>query len=136
MRASNAAFATISQQGPIEVLLYYLRAVPQLFGEELMTILPFLALIYLFATRLKTGRVTAMVLAWLLTAVLFAAAHLHTYGWNLVQALGGVGVARLVLTLPYIITKSLWVATGTHVLNDWVFFSVGLVGGTGIDTTG
>jgi hypothetical protein len=59
--------------------------------------------------------------------LLFAAAHLPTYGWNVVQTLSGVGVARLILTLPYIMTRNLWVSSGAHVLNDWTMFSASLL---------
>jgi hypothetical protein len=124
----NPGVAALAEQSPADILIYYLRAVPQLLGEELMTILPFLALMYLFTARMKTGRVTAIVLAWVLTGVLFAVEHLPTYDWNMIQALGGVGIARLALTLPYIMTKNLWVSTGAHVLNDWATFSVSLLG--------
>jgi membrane protease YdiL (CAAX protease family) len=124
---TNATVAGLADQGGGELVLSYLRAAIQLVGEEIMTILPFLALIWLFAQKMKTGRVTAIVLAWLITAVLFAAEHLPTYGWNFVQALTGVGVARLVLTLPYIMTKNLWVSAGAHILNDWIMFSLSLL---------
>jgi predicted permease len=67
----NAAVSGLASQSLADIVLFYLRAVAQLFGEELMTILPFLALMHLFAARMKTGRVTAIVLAWLLTGVLF-----------------------------------------------------------------
>jgi membrane protease YdiL (CAAX protease family) len=53
---------------------------------------------------------------------------LPTYGWNILQALAGVGVARLVLTIPYIVTKNIWVCTGAHILNDWIFFGIALLG--------
>jgi membrane protease YdiL (CAAX protease family) len=35
-----------------------------------------------------------------------------------VQALVGIGAARLVLTLAYIRTKNIAVSTGAHILND------------------
>ncbi len=66
-------------------------------------------------------------LSTLLIGVLFAAVHLPSYGWNVLQVLSGVGIARLVLTIPYIITKNIWVWTGAHILNDWAFFGFALV---------
>jgi len=125
---ANPAVAGLSQQSTADIFIFYIRTLIQLFGEEVMTILPFLALLWFFTTRMKTGRVTAVLLAWVVTAVLFAAEHLSTYGWNFLQALTGVGVARLVLTLPYIITKNIWVGTGAHILNDWIMFTVSLLG--------
>jgi membrane protease YdiL (CAAX protease family) len=120
----NATVAGLADLGAGELVLSYLRAAIQLVGEEVMTILPFLGLLYLFATRMRTRRTTAILLAWVITALLFAAAHLPTYGWNILQVLSGVGIARLVLTLPYILTKNLWVSSGAHILNDWMMFSV------------
>ena len=37
-------------------------------------------------------------------------------------------VARLILLLPYIMTKNIWVSTGAHILNDWTLFIIALLG--------
>jgi membrane protease YdiL (CAAX protease family) len=50
---------------------------------------------------------------------MFGALHLPTYGWNWIQCLVIIGGARLVLTLPYIMTRNIWVSTGAHIINDW-----------------
>ena len=110
--------------------MFFARTALQLLGEEVMTILPFLALLALCTRGLGMGRRSAMVVAWLLSAVLFALAHLPAYGWNLLQCLVVIGSARLVLTLPWIMTKNLWVSTGAHVINDWLLFSMGLLAAT------
>lgn len=122
---ANPAVVGVASLPLADRILFFAKTLPQLLGEEICSILPFLALLYLFVTRLRLGRKTAMVLAALLTGLLFAAAHLPTYGWNIPQAVLGVGIARLVLLLPYIMTKNIWVSTGAHVLNDW--FSFGFV---------
>jgi hypothetical protein len=119
----NATIAGLADQNAGDLVLSYLRAAIQLVGEEIMTILPFLGLLHVFVTRMKTRRATAILVAWVITAFLFAAAHLPTYGWNILQTLSGVGIARLVLTLPYIMTKNLWVSSGAHILNDWMMFT-------------
>jgi CAAX protease family protein len=85
---ANEAVSGLASQSTMDVALFYLRAIPQLLGEELMTILPFLTLLYLFAGRMKMGRGTAILLAWVLTGVLFAAEHIHTYHWNVVRSAG------------------------------------------------
>lgn len=79
---------------------------------------------YFFFSRMKLSRKTSIVLAWLLSAVLFGMAHLPTYGWNLFQCLVVIGSARLILLLPYIKTKNIWVSTGAHIINDWTFFGL------------
>ena len=124
---SNPGISALSDETALDRTLFFARAVPQLFGEEVFSILPFLAMLWLFTQR-GMSRKGAIVAAMLLTAVLFAAAHLPTYGWNVLQALGGVGVARLVLIVPYLITKNIWVSTGAHILNDWMFFGLTLMG--------
>ncbi|RZT88472.1 hypothetical protein EV383_5414 [Pseudonocardia sediminis] len=95
----------------------------QLLGEELLTMLPFLALLHVLTARAGLSHRPAVLLAWLATAVWFGALHLPTYDWNVAQALLIIGSARLVLTLAYIRTKNLWVSTGAHILYD----SIGLV---------
>ncbi len=124
---SNAAMTGLATQTVQERALLFLKAVPQLFGEELLSILPFLAILYWLVSKRGMSRTGAVVLSTLLIGVLFAAVHLPSYGWNVLQVLGGVGIARIVLTIPYIITKNIWVCTGAHILNDWAFFGFALV---------
>ena len=69
-----------------------------------------------------------MVVASLLSAVWFGAAHLPTYDWNFAQCFLIIGIARLVLNLAYYRTKNILVSTGAHVLNDWIEFTIVSVG--------
>jgi membrane protease YdiL (CAAX protease family) len=34
----------------------------------------------------------------------------------------GIGFARVILTLAYIVTRNLWVSAGAHIINDWTGF--------------
>lgn len=124
--SANPALAMLASSGWPERAVFLASTAPQLFGEELVTVLPFLAILAMLHTRLNVPRRVAIVLAWLGSAILFGAMHLQTYDWHLVQALGGIGAIRLVLTLPYLITRSIWASTITHVLNDWSLFFVGI----------
>tara|TARA_R110000764_G_scaffold8822_1_gene29097 strand:- start:1392 stop:2189 length:798 start_codon:yes stop_codon:yes gene_type:complete len=112
-----------------ETVLFYLKTLPQLFGEEVVSILPFLALLWLCHQKLQLSRKSALLLAWLGTALFFGAIHLPTYGWNWVQCFLVIGSARLVLLLGYIITKNIWVSTGAHIINDWLIFTLIVVMG-------
>jgi len=135
----STANQAISGAGTMEggaQLLLFLRTGLQLFGEEVMSILPFLALLYWLAGRRGMSRKSAIIAATLIVAVLFAAAHLHTYDWNVAQALMGVGVARIVLLIPYIITKNIWVSTGAHILNDWIMLGVSILAASGAASAG
>ncbi|MEW5684017.1 MAG: CPBP family intramembrane glutamic endopeptidase [Pseudomonadota bacterium] len=96
----------------------------QLVGEEVITLVPFLAILTVATGRLHSGsrlprRPAAIGLAWVGSALVFAALHLPTYDWRIVQTLAVIGVARLVLTAPYLITRNLWSSVIAHVANDW-----------------
>lgn len=123
---ANSNGATDGIHGAAEVTSFYVGTAIQLFGEELFSILPFLAVLS-FCFRGGMPRKRAILVAWLVTAVWFGAAHLPTYGWNPVQAFLIIGVARLVLTLAYIRTKNIAVSTGAHIINDWVLFTFAIV---------
>lgn len=105
---------------------FFLAIAPQLMGEEVVTILPLLALIYALTAKLGWSRRAAVLVSWVATALLFGAIHLPTYDWNLVQCFVIIGAARLVLSGAYLWTKNLWVSTGAHIINDWVLFGLPL----------
>lgn len=126
---ANAAADGLAQAGALEILAFYVGTAIQLMGEEVFTMLPFLAIMYFFYRKGKVSRKAAIIWAWVLTAIWFGAAHLPTYGWNVAQAILIIGSARIVLTLAYIRTKNLWVSYGAHLLNDWVIFTAILVAG-------
>lgn len=125
--SANPVFGTLSTDSAVNRVIHFTVMVPQLLGEELFTILPFLACLWLFHTRLGLPRRTAIVAAWIVSAIPFALVHLPTYGWNLTQCLVIIGGARLVLSLAYLATRNLWVSTGAHVLNDWTLFGASLL---------
>ncbi|OYW14746.1 MAG: hypothetical protein B7Y82_03725 [Sphingomonadales bacterium 32-65-25] len=125
----NAGIADAGQMEGARLFNFFAKVAPQLLGEELLTILPFLAILAFCHDRLGFGRNPSAVIAWLLSAAAFGLVHLPTYNWNLVQCLVVIGSARLVLTWAYVWTKNIWVSTGAHIINDWV-----LIGSTVILT--
>lgn len=120
---ANTATQGLAAGGAPEIVTFYIGTAIQLLGEELFSILPFLAIVYVLYAKVKLSRKSSVIIAWLVVAVYFGAAHLPTYGWNVAQALLIIGVARLVLTLAYIRTKNILVSTGAHILNDWFGFT-------------
>ena len=126
--APNAATAILSGMDTAGRVAYFAKTVPQLFGEEVVTLLPFLALMYVLTTWFGIGRKGAIVGAWLVSSLLFGLIHLPTYDWNLVQCIVIIGTARVVLTLAWMMTKNIWVSTGAHIINDWLLFSMSLLG--------
>lgn len=125
--SANPVFDVLVHDSTSDRWLFALQSLPQLLGEEVLTMLPFLALMTLFTARAGWSRRTAIVAAWLISALIFGLAHLPTYQWNWVQCVVVIGSARLVLSLAYLCTRNLWVSTLAHVLNDWTLFSLGLL---------
>lgn len=126
--SSNASASQLGSLDTVERIAFFAKTLPQLLGEEVITILPFLALLQWLTQSLRWGRKRAVVVAWVCTSVMFGLLHLPTYDWNWLQCIVVIGGARMVLTLPWIMTKNLWVSTGAHITNDWILFGVGLVG--------
>lgn len=126
--SSNASTAQLGNLDTAGRMAFYAKTVPQLFGEEVITLLPFLALLTWLTRSAKWSRRAAILGAWVITSVVFGLLHLPTYDWNLIQCVVVIGTARMMLTLPWIMTKNIWVSTGAHVINDWILFSLSLVG--------
>lgn len=124
---ANEATNSVLDGGIWNVIGFYVGTFIQLFGEELVTILPFLAILYWLHAKFNVPRKWAIFLALIVTAISFGAMHLPTYGWNVIQAIVLIGIARIVLTLAFIRTKNILVSFGAHVLNDWVTFTLALV---------
>ena len=119
----NAELAASSTTG---LLLELARAAVQLVGEEIMTILPFLAILTLCVRAWSWSRRSAILAGWIGSSLLFGAAHLPTYGWEVAQCFVVIGAARIVLTIPYLITRNLWVSYGAHLINDVALFATPL----------
>lgn len=116
----------VSDPTPAWLVPIYATTAIQLFGEEMITIVPFLFVLWVAVNRLGLSRMTGVIMAWVGSALLFAVIHLPTYGWNLMQVFLLIGPVRLVLTLAYMKTKSIWASTIAHVLNDWTMFTTSI----------
>jgi uncharacterized protein len=121
---ANAGIADAAQLGGAQLANFFAKVAVQLLGEELMTILPFLAILALSRKLTGMGRNAALIVAWLASAVAFGLVHLPTYDWNFIQCVVVIGSARLVLTWAYIWSKNIWVSTGAHIINDWTLIAV------------
>lgn len=124
----NPGVAALAQSSRADQAIFLAGSIPQLIGEEVVTIIPFLALLSVLTRTLGTSARTAVIVAWLVSALWFAAIHLPTYRWNVAQCLLLIGGARLVLTLAYLKTRNVWVSAGAHILNDWATFTLSIAG--------
>lgn len=120
--SDNPVSLQVGEMTALELAGRLIPTIPQLIGEELFGILPFLAVLWLCITRLGMSRRTGIAIALVISALIFGAAHLPTYDWNFGQALIGIGSARIFLTLAFIASRNLWVSSGAHILNDWTGF--------------
>lgn len=133
--SDNPVSLQIGEMTALELAGRLIPTIPQLVGEELFGILPFLAVLWLCITHLGMSRRAGITIALLISALIFGAAHLPTYDWHYGQALIGIGSARILLTLAFIATRNLWVSSGAHILNDWIGFLFAFsVGHAPIDT--
>lgn len=118
----NPVGSAMGETGILGRVLFFPGSALSLFGEELFSILLFLPLLQLFVSGWKVPRGLSITLTTLIVAVIFGLAHLPTYDWNVLQVLLIISVARIVLLLPWLITKNIWVCTGAHIINDWIGF--------------
>lgn len=118
----------VSELSSTDLALLLVRSGIQLVGEETVTILPLLAVMWFCFQRLHWSRSRSLVAGVVVSTLLFAAMHLPTYGWNVIQCFGVIGVARLVMTVSYLLTGNLAVSIGAHVLHDWALFFMSFAG--------
>ena len=76
---SNAANAQLAASDTAGRIAFFAKTIPQLFGEEVVTLLPFLALMTLLSNRFGVGRKGAIVGAWLVSSLLFGLSLIHIY---------------------------------------------------------
>ncbi|WP_169741059.1 CPBP family intramembrane glutamic endopeptidase [Carnobacterium gallinarum] len=110
----------------LTIILRLLTTLPQLLGEELLTILPFLMLLRLL-TSYSISEKKAGILALIVTSIGFGLLHLPTYNWNLLQCLLIISLARIPFTLVYMKTKNIYISWLSHVLYDWTVFIVAIL---------
>lgn len=91
----NAAGALLAEMGTGERVAFFAKMVPQLLGEEVITLLPFLALMHWATHHFGMRRKGAIIAAWLVSSLVFGLIHLPTYDWNFVQCVVIIGSARL-----------------------------------------
>jgi uncharacterized protein len=120
---ANAVIADAVNLDRTHLFNFFGKVALQLLGEEVITILPFLAVLAFCHIKVGLGRKTSVLAAWLISALAFGLAHLPTYDWNIVQCLVVIGSARLVLTWAYVWTKNICVSTGAHIINDWAIMA-------------
>ncbi len=124
--ASNPAGDMVATASGLDQVLFFLWSAVQLLGEEIFTILIFLGV--MAGLNRVMARKLALCLALLVASIIFGLVHLPTYQGHMIQAVALVPI-RIVLLIPFIITRNIWTSTGAHVLNDWTTFGMAAVAG-------
>lgn len=128
---SNTVATSVASMSFAETLVFLAPTLIQLVGEEVVTILPLLAVLWLCVNRFGMARRTGIIVAVIVSTIWFAALHLPTYDWNVLQCLFTIGTARIVLTMAYLLTRNLWVSSLAHIINDWSLFFMSFLFGHG-----
>lgn len=95
----------------------------QLVIEEIFFIIWFL---FLYHKVILGGSGLRTVIAWIGSSLAFGAMHLSTYNYNIIQALIGIGIIRMGMSIIYIRRKNLTLAYLVHVLYDLLILSATL----------
>lgn len=127
---ANPAGDMLTTASGLDKVLFFGWSAVQLLGEEIFTVLIFLGSLALLHRAMPRKR--ALCLAVLVASIIFGLAHLPTYQGNMAQAAALIPI-RIVLLLPYLITRNIWVSTSTHILNDWTTFGMVVYAGLQAD---
>ena len=128
--AANPAGDMLTTASGLDKVLFFGWSAVQLLGEEIFTVLIFLGSLALLHRAMP--RKSALCLAVLVASIIFGLVHLPTYQGNMAQAVALIPI-RIVLLLPYLITRNIWASTGTHILNDWTTFGMVVYAGLQAD---
>ena len=101
-------------------LILIIRALIQLLGEELVKFIPLIiAAAYLYKS---IGRKAAIIVAIIITQIIFALFHIPAYGFAMGFLLLHIGFGSIVLPLVYVKTKNVIICYLIHFLFDLVTF--------------
>ncbi|SDS52020.1 hypothetical protein SAMN05444162_1652 [Paenibacillaceae bacterium GAS479] len=107
-----------SNPGAQHISETFLILVPSLIGEELMVMVPLL-----IGANWLGGSKKAVVIMIIITTVIFGAAHLQTYNFDYLQV-AIIGLIRVPFTIASLRNKSIITGTATHIIYDFMSFSL------------
>ena len=122
----NAAINIHHENGWAAFLLARVTDLIQLLGEEFLAIISFLAFTQL-ANHWNWSRKTALVFGLVLSSILFGVYHISTYDYNVGYAIIGLFLGRMVMTIAFMRTKSIWASFLVHYIYDFIGFYAAFV---------
>lgn len=103
-------------------LLVLFKTIFMLTGEELFVTLPLVIIVIFLVRKVKMSQSNAVIIATIVTAILFGAIHLPTYQWNLFQCFVIIGLTRIPFTIATLKTNSMVSGVIAHIIYDWCIF--------------
>lgn len=103
------------------------KTIFMLSGEEIIVILPLIILVSLLVHKTKISKKIAVVIATIVTAIMFGSLHLPTYQWNLFQCFGIIALSRVPFTIASLKSDSIISGIICHISYDWVMFAVMII---------
>ena len=101
-------------------LILIIRSIIQLLGEELVKVIPLIIIVaYLYKS---IGRKAAIIVAIIISQIIFALVHIPAYGFSIGFLLLYMGFSSIVLPLVYVKTKNVVLAYLIHLFYDLYVF--------------
>lgn len=92
-------------------------------GEEILVTLPLIIIVSWLTHKTKISQSKAVIIATILTCIVFGAIHLSTYQWNLFQCFVVVALTRIPFTIVSLKFDSMIAGIVGHVAFDWIIFA-------------
>lgn len=101
-------------------LLKFIEIIIQLIAEEMLAIVPFLFILAICYKLFSLQRKTSIIIAWILSSLIFGLYHLPSYNWHIAQVILAIAVSRIILTIPYLRYKNIWASYICHLCWDLI----------------
>lgn len=120
--SANSAADAFKHASIGTILKQFALMTPALAGEEILVILPLLIIATLIYKEHKGNSKSAIVIATIITAIMFGALHLPAYKGNLYQSLICIGLARVPFTIASLKHDTIWSGIIIHIVYDFSIF--------------
>ncbi len=107
----------------LDSFLMLFKTIFMLAGEEILVILPLIIFVSLLIHKTKISQSKAIIIATIITAIIFGAIHLPTYQWNIFQCFLVVALTRIPFTIVSLKSDSIIAGVIGHIAFDWIIFS-------------
>ena len=118
---SNPAF------GQLYSIIFWINYPFQIFGEELIKLIPFLIILFL-VYKFTENRKIGIVIASLVSVLIFGLLHINSYG-SIVHVIFIQGFCSLLFLYTYLKSKNIFISYIAHIVTDILIFIMGIFQG-------